>query len=219
MSPLTKTKAKASASKADSERLVRFAKALRQAMIVNEISERRMAAMLGITSGTTQKYFRGEVDPLKVGTGVNRGLARLLGVSLDQLVDYYETGTYAKELEAGLSFERVVSWMQSSDGAEHIGSILEAAAKVCQRGALTSLPPDPPAPELKPFTWPLEELKSAGVSEALQERMGLTAEALRGLVEDGEFDEELVEAFSVATNLEAAEVRKAFKGRVPIPQE
>jgi transcriptional regulator with XRE-family HTH domain len=219
MSPLTKTKAKASASKADSERLVRFAKALRQAMIVNEISERRMAAMLGITSGTTQKYFRGEVDPLKVGTGVNRGLARLLGVSLDQLVDYYETGTYAKELEAGLSFEKVVSWMQTSDGAEHIGSILEAAAKVCQRGAVASLPPDLPAPELKPFTWPLEELKSAGVSEALQERMGLTSDALRALVEDGEFDEELVEAFSVATNLEVAEVRKAFKGRVPIPQE
>jgi|LakMenEpi03Aug12_release.lakeMendotaPanAssembly.Ray.scaffolds.fasta_scaffold262821_2 transcriptional regulator with XRE-family HTH domain len=219
MSPLTKTKAKVSASEADSERLVRFAKALRQAMIVNEISERRMAAMLGITSGTTQKYFRGEVDPLKVGTGVNRGLARLLGVSLDQLVDYYETGSYAKEMDAGLSFEKVASWMQSSDGIEHIGSILQAAAKVCQRGAVADLSAAAPAAPLKPFTWPLEELKSAGVSEALQERMGLTVEALRALVEDGQFDEELVEAFSVATNLDPKEVHKAFKGRKAIPQE
>jgi transcriptional regulator with XRE-family HTH domain len=219
MSPLTKTKAKVSASEADSERLVRFAKALRQAMIVNEISERRMAAMLGITSGTTQKYFRGEVDPLKVGTGVNRGLARLLGVSLDQLVDYYETGSYAKEMDAGLSFEKVASWMQSSDGIEHIGSILQAAAKVCQRGAVADLSAAAPAAPLKPFTWPLEDLKSAGVSEALQERMGLTVEALRALVEDGQFDEELVEAFSVATNLDPKEVHKAFKGRKAIPQE
>jgi hypothetical protein len=150
---------------------------------------------------------------------VNRGLARLLGVSLDQLVDYYETGSYAKEMDAGLSFEKVASWMQSSDGIEHIGSILQAAAKVCQRGAVADLSAAAPAAPLKPFTWPLEELKSAGVSEALQERMGLTVEALRALVEDGQFDEELVEAFSVATNLDPKEVHKAFKGRKAIPQE
>jgi transcriptional regulator with XRE-family HTH domain len=219
MASLTKTKARATAPKADSQRLARFAKALRQAMIVNEISERRMATMLGITSGTTQKYFRGEVDPLKVGTGVNRGLARLLGVSLDQLVDYYETGSYAKELDAGLSFEKVVSWMQSSDGVEHIGSILQAAAKVCQRGVMADLSAAAPVAPPQPFTWPLEELKSAGVSPALQERMGLTEEAMRGLTEDGEFDDALVEAFSVATNLDPVEVRKAFAGRVPIPQD
>lgn len=219
MSPLMKAKARASAPKADSLRLERFAKALRQAMIVNRVSERRMAAMLGITSGTTQKYFRGEVDPLKVGTGVNRGLARLLGVSLDQLVDYYETGNYVEELEPALSFEQVVHWMQSSEGAEHIGSILQAAVTVCQRGALPAPAASAAAAKPKPFTWPLEELKSAGVSAALQERMGLTEAALQGLVEDGVFDDALVEAFSVATNLDPLEVRKAFEKRLPIPQE
>jgi transcriptional regulator with XRE-family HTH domain len=218
MSPLTRTKAKAVAPKADAQRLIRFAKALRQAMIINGVSERRMATMLGITSGTTQKYFRGEVDPLKVGTGVNRELARLLGVTLDQLVDFYQGGDYNREVAAGVTFEEVVSWMQTKDGAEHIGNLLEVAAKVCQRGAVAPLAADQALDSKpEPFTWPLEELKSAGVSRALQERMGLTEEALRLLVEEGQFDEALVEAFSVATNLDPAEVHKAFSKRIPIP--
>lgn len=198
-------------------RLARFSKALRQAMVVNQISERKMASLLGITSGTTQKYFRGEVDPLKVGTGVNRGLARLLGVTLDQLCDFYENGSYSKELAAGVNFEDVVSWMQSPAGAEHIGSILETAARVCRQGPIMLLQPETPEGP-SPFTWPLEELEAAGVSAALRERMGLTAEALDGLVVRGEFDDDLVEAFSVATNLDPVEVRKAFTNRLAIPQ-
>jgi hypothetical protein len=186
-------------------------------MVVNKISERRMATALGITSGTTQKYFRGEVDPFKVGTGVNRGLARLLGVSLDQLCDFYETGSYSKELTGGVGFDDVVTWMQSPAGAEHIGRILETAAAVCQRGIGDVLPTGGKPEQLEPFTWPLEELQSAGISPALQERMGLTDEVLRALVEQGVFDDGLVEAFSVATNLDPVEVRKAFKSRQPIP--
>jgi len=219
MSSLTQPRTKPSVSGADAQRLKRFAKALRQAMIVNKISERRMAAALGITSGTTQKYFRGEVDPFKVGTGVNRGLSRLLGVSLDQLCDFYETGNYSKELSGGVGFDDVVAWMQSPAGAEHIGRILETAAAVCQRGVGDVLPTGGEPKQLEPFTWPLEELQSAGISQALQERMGLTEEVLRVLVEEGVFDSTLVEAFSVATNLDPVEVRKAFKCRCPIPSE
>jgi hypothetical protein len=154
-----------------------------------------------------------------VGTGVNRALARLLGVSLDQLCDFYETGNYSKELTSGVDFDDVVTWMQSPAGAEHIGRILETAAAVCQRGVGDVLPTGSQPEKLKPFTWPLEELQSAGVSQALQERMGLTEEAMRLLVEEGEFDDSLVEAFSVATNLDPVEVRKAFKSRRPIPLE
>lgn len=222
MSPITQARAKSTASRSDRQRLDRFAKALRQAMVVNQISERKMATLLGITSGTTQKYFRGEVDPWKVGTGVNRGLARLLGVSLDQLCDFYETGEYAPEVAAGVGFEELVAWMQTEAGAEHIGQILETAAKVCREGPLVRLPAEgcgAEPPRRERFTWPLEELEAAGVSAALRERMGLTADALEALVEDGEFDESLVEAFSVATNLDIEEVRKAFEKRLPIPPE
>jgi transcriptional regulator with XRE-family HTH domain len=219
MSPATRLssgpKAAAAGVPAGDQRLARFSKALRQAMVVNQISERKMASLLGITSGTTQKYFRGEVDPFKVGTGVNRGLARLLGVSLDQLCDFYECGQYARELAADVGFEEVVAWMQTKAGAEHIGQILETAARVCRQGPMELA--DQKGEGRKPFTWPLEELESAGVSTALRERMGLTIESLQGLVEEGAFNEELVEAFSVATNLDPKEVEKAFRNRLPIP--
>jgi transcriptional regulator with XRE-family HTH domain len=219
MTSTLKPKVRPAAPRAGDDRLTRFAQALRQAMVVNQISERKMASLLGITSGTTQKYFRGEVDPLKVGTAVNRGLAKLLGVTTDQLCDFYETGDYSKEVVTDVSFEDVVAWMQSEAGAEHICEVLETAAHVCRLGPHGGLGVPRGGPKLGAFTWPLEELKSAGVSAALQERMGLTEEALDGLVNEGRFDEALVEAFSVATNLDPVEVRKAFKKRVPIPSE
>jgi transcriptional regulator with XRE-family HTH domain len=219
MSPLIKTRVGEADTQADERRLERFAKALRQAMVVNSVSERKMASLLGITSGTTQKYFRGEVDPMKVGTGVNWGLAQLLGVTLDQLVDFYLTGSYSKEITADVSFKDVVSWMETEAGAEHLGQVLEAAARVYQRVPAMPVLSDGPPKKQKPFLWPVEELKSAGVSLALQERMGLTEEVMQRLVEEGEFDEGLVEAFSVATNLDPKEVRKAFELRMPIPGE
>lgn len=218
MAQLTKAVSRAVTVTDEAQQLVRFSRALRQAMVVNGISERKMAALLGVTSGTTQKYFRGEVNPFKVGTAVNRGLARMLGVSLDQLCDFYETGSYSKELAGGVRFEDVVTWMQSEAGAEHIGSILETAARVCRNGP-QPLAATPVLQEPEPFTWPLEELKNAGLSPALQERMGLTKDALDELVTRGGFDDALVEAFSVATNLDPAEVRKAFRKRMPIPPE
>jgi transcriptional regulator with XRE-family HTH domain len=216
MAEATRPDTSAVGAQASKRRLARFSKALRQAMVVNQISERKMALMLGITSGTTQKYFRGEVDPFKVGTGVNRGLAHLLGVTLDQLCDFYESGSYSKEVTAGISFEDVVSWMQSPAGADHIGPILETAARVCQQGPIAPLQQERLV-QLAPFTWPMEELEAAGVSTALRERMGLTADALQALVEEGIFDDDLVEAFSVATNLDPVEVRKAFTNRLAIP--
>lgn len=219
MAQLTKTAPRVSATSDEAQQLVRFSRALRQAMVVNRISERKMATLLGVTSGTTQKYFRGEVNPFKVGTGVSRALARMLGVSLDQLCDFYETGSYSREVTGGVRFEDVVAWMQSEAGAEHIGSILETAARVCRHGPQSLGPQAPEPKELEPFTWPLEELKNAGVSPALQERMGLTRDAMDALVNGGVFDDALVEAFSVATNLDPAEVKKAFKRRIPIPPE
>jgi DNA-binding Xre family transcriptional regulator len=186
----------------------RFVEALRKAMIRNRCSERRLAADLGITIGTTQKYLRRQIHPLKVGTGINSKLASLLGITLDDLVRYYETG----EERSGVSFEQVLSWVNSEAGVEHLGSMLSALAGV---GGSCGKTAEPEA--VQPFTWPLEELDQAGVSKALRERMGLTEEALDALVNRGEFDDELVEAFAVATNLDELEVRKAFEKRVPIP--
>jgi transcriptional regulator with XRE-family HTH domain len=189
----------------------RFTQALRQAMAKHRWSERRLASELGITIGTTQKYFRYQVNPFKVGTGINRQLARLLGITLDSLVQFYETGEYTSDL----SFEDVVSWVSSNAGLEHLGPMLDAMSSAGQRiGLDASCPAKTSKPE--PYTWPRRELQDAGISDALRQRMGLTDEALDRLEKDGVFDDALVEAFAVATNYEEEAVRDAFASRTPV---
>ena len=173
-------------------------------------SERRLATELGITIGTTQKYFRSMVHPLRVSTGVSKRLSVLLGITLDALVTFYETGTY----QSDISFEEVVSWVRSTAGAEHISGMLEAMTAASQRcpiaGAL------PLAGRRAPYTWPREELEAAEVPEWLQEKMGLTAQVLDALENEGVFSDELVAAFAVATNFEEDAVREAFSNREPV---
>lgn len=178
-------------------------------MIQNQCSERKLAADLGITIGTTQKYFRGLVHPLKVATGINYRLACLLNTSLDELVNYYQSGEHGSEI----SFDQVIAWLRSKAGAEHLAPVLLAASSAVQNKQLA---PAADPPKLERFEWPLEELEDAKVSPALRRRMGLSDEALEALIADGVFDDELVEAFSVATNLDEAAVRHAFETRQPV---
>lgn len=195
----------------DQEVIERFGMALRQAMVANGMSERRMAAALGITIGTTQKYFRGVVHPMKVATGINQKLAALLGITLDALLCFYETGKY----ENPVSFPEVVGWVRSQAGIEHLTPILEAMSQASRR-----LEPGSSALEqtLPRYNWPMQELTAAGVSAALRERMGLTEEVMERLAVDGKYDEELVEAFSVATGLQEEDVRRAFEARKPVDE-
>lgn len=198
---------KTAALDGESQATKHFAEALRRAMVRHRCSERKLAAEMGVTIGTTQKYFRGMVHPLRVATGINSKLASLLGVTLDDLVRFYETGTMSSTVE----LPQVLSWLQSSASVEHMSSILRAMADVGGSCAQAK------AKELKPYTWPLEELDAAQVSPSLRQRMGLTEAALDALVHRGEFDDELVEAFAVATGLDENEVRVAFEKRLPIP--
>lgn len=179
-------------------------------MIRHGFSERRLAAELGITIGTTQKYFRHRIHPLKVGTNINRELARLLGITLDGLVSFYETG----EFRNAVTFGEVSAWLRSEAGIEHLAPMLEAMSELGRRTegvghvCLKTMPVR--------YEWPAEELAAAKVSPALRQRMGLTDEALEKLATTGEFDEALVEAFSVAVNLEEDAVREAFRTRTAV---
>jgi hypothetical protein len=195
---------------ASAPEIQRFAEALRRAMVMNSCSERKLASELGVTIGTTQKYFRGLIHPLKVGTGINFRLAGMLNTTLDDLVRYYESGEHT----SGVSFEQVLSWLRSSAGAQHLAPVLAAASEAAKHGVTAC-----PEARLERFEWPLEELEAAKVSPALRERMGLSEEALTRLVEEGEYDEDLVEAFAVATGLSEKAVREAFSKRQPIPLE
>lgn len=191
----------------------RLAAALRQAMVQHGFSERKLATALGITIGTTQKYFRGRVEPMRVSTGISRELARLLGVTLDALVHFYETGEWSSKV----TFEEVVSWLRSEAGVEHMAPILRAMGDASSKASCPECQPwVGAAPAAEPYTWPIEELQRAGVSDRIRERMGLTDDVLKALAERGEFTDEAVEAFSILADWEEDAVREAFSRRGPV---
>ena len=66
------------------------------------------------------------------------------------------------------------------------------------------------------YLWPLQELKSAEVSDKMRNKLGLTDDALWTLAKDGTFDDDLVEAFSLACDYEEDAVREAFTKKAAI---
>ena len=190
------------------EQTQRFVKAIRTALVGPPgYSQRELSAAIGVTCGSLSKYLRSEVAPGKVGFDVQVKLAAALGHSIESLNHYYETG----EWESELTLEDVTGWLQSSAGAEDLPAVMQSLTIASTRiaGVDASAAPEKP----KPYTWPMTALQEAGLTDALRERMGLGNDRLKALAKDGEFDDELVEAFSVATNLDEAAVREAFEKR------
>lgn len=191
----------------------RLVTAMRQAMAQRGLSERALAREMGITLGTTQKYFTYQVLPGRMSTEVTARLAALLGVTVDALLRFFETGDYG----SSIGWREVESWLRSSASSEHLAKMFEALTAAAQSGRLggAPVPEGEPAPP-PPYEWPILALAEAGISDALRERMGLSDDRLRALAVEGVFDDELVEAFSVATNIEADAVRDAFMQRQPV---
>jgi transcriptional regulator with XRE-family HTH domain len=179
-----------------------------QALTLNNYSQRELSERIGITIGTMTKYLKQVVPPLKVGLGIQRLLAKELGVTLDALVAYYETGEYL----TGVSLSDVESWIRSSAGQQDLPALMksmhEAALKVA---GVSEAPPD-----VSPYTWPIEALKEAGVSDVMRERLGLTLPALNLLATEGVYDDEMVEAFSLVTGYASDAVRRAFENRATV---
>lgn len=192
----------------------RFVKAINQAMVVNGLSQRGLCERLGIQVGTLTKYLRGEVAPMKVGVGIQAALAGVLGVTVDALLGYYRNEEYL----TAVSLEQVESWIRSDAGQEDLPALMASLQAAGQRwisGEAVEKQQEA-ADVLQPWEWPLRELEDAQVSEKFRERLGLTAERMTALVERGEYDEDLIEAFSVACNYELDAVREAFEKRQPI---
>lgn len=200
-----------------SARIERFIAALGQAMVVNKFSQRALASYCGVTIGAITKYLRGEVEPENTSFGVQRHLARALGVTVDSLWSYYETGEYS----SGVTVKDIESWLRSEAGQEDLPVLMDSLQEAGTRwlkqkgkgGQCHEASPE--VVESVRYQWPREELEAAEVSERMLQRLGLTEEVLDAL-ERGEFDEEVVEAFSVACNYEEDAVREAFKERRPI---
>lgn len=199
------------------EQIGRFIKALNHAMVLNGVSQRALCQMIGIKVGTLTKYLRGEVAPMKVGVGIQAALAEALGVTPQALLSYYRDGEYLTDV----TLEQVESWIRSDAGQSDFPVLmasLQAAGQRWMAAAEQGCSAGAPAAEepLKPWTWPQEELEQSGVSERFRERLGLTEERMAALVERGEYDEDLIEGFSVACNYEYEAVREAFKTRQAI---
>lgn len=185
-----------------------FRRALMQALALNNYSQRELSERIGITIGTMTKYLKQVVPPFKVGLGIQRLLAKELGVTLDALVAYYETGEYL----TGVSLTDVESWIRSSAGQQDLPSLMKSMHEAALRAAGSEAAPA----EIPPYTWPIEALKAADVSDAMCERLGLTLSNLNLLAKEGVYDDEMVEAFALVTGLASDAVRRAFDTRSPV---
>ena len=185
----------------------RFIRVLNQAQVANHFTQRQLCAQLGITIGTMTKYLRGAVNPDRVATEIQAALAKQVGVTLDSLLAYYETGEY----RSTLTMDDIISFINSEVGQAEMPKLLAAMSNA----AVKLSESEPRQPEEKPrYTWPAQALSEKGVSTTMLERLGLTAETLDELAE-GRFNEEVVEAFAMAMQLPVASVVEAFENRVP----
>ena len=190
----------------------RFVKAIRTALIGPPgFTQRELCKELGVTIGSLSKYLRGEVHPSKVGFAVQAHLARVLGHDIDALAKYYETGMWESEL----SIDDITGWLANTAAAEDLPAVMQSVAVMSARVTAGGVTAEITLKK-EAYTWPMEALQEAGITYKLREKMGLGNEVLRALTAEGEFDDELVEAFSVATNLEEGAVREAFEKRQPV---
>ena len=200
----------------------RLALSVRQAMVANDLSTRQMGKALGISEGTINKYLRihdrDGVSPYRVGFGIMRHLAKALGVTMEQLDRFYESGEFEDGIGA-VALTDVDQWIRNRAVAGDLPALMASMQAATER--ISSPPPaapvveEPPAPE--PWTWPLEILQEAAVSERMRERMGLSDEVLDALVTEGQYNDDVVEALSILANVDEETVRKACELRKAPP--
>lgn len=189
----------------------RFCKAIRTALIgPPELSQRDLCKKLGISIGSMSKYLRGEVHPSNVGFEIQYNLAKSLGHTLDTLHRYYVTGEWTAEL----SMQDVVSWIRSDAGQEDLPAILESMQAMALRTSGNESHSQ--SEKQEDYIWPLQALKQAEVKDKMRQKLGLTDERLWALAKDGVFDDDLVDAFSLACDYDEGAVREAFQSRQPI---
>lgn len=197
-------------TEAERERIQRFISALNQALVVNGFSQRKLAAEMGVESGTFTKYMKGLVDPIRVGAGIQAALAKTLGVTVDSLLAYYDSGHYLNQLNA----EAVESWIRSEAGQEDLPELLQALMEAGDRWL--KKPKKQPAAAIAPFSWPREEIEALGLPEPALEKLGIRMDAIERLGSEGTVDEALVEGFALLLHVDARAVRQAFEKRRPL---
>lgn len=189
------------------EQIERFIKALNHVMVASRVSQRGLAEILGVSVGTITKYLRGTVPPLNVCLEIQWKLSRALGVTLDALVSFYETGEYL----TAITLEDVASWIRSDAGQESWPALMACLSDAAQRLAPAAHCAEVVEEVRVIWDWPVLEVLEAGLTPRMRERLTLTDDRLQALAERGEFDDELVEGFAVACNYQVDAVRAAFE--------
>lgn len=69
-------------------------------LAIRHWSQRRLATELNVSPGTLSAYFAGKVDPLNGRLVIHQRLARLIGVSVEELIAFYETGSWSQRESA-----------------------------------------------------------------------------------------------------------------------
>jgi transcriptional regulator with XRE-family HTH domain len=187
----------------------RFIKAISQALISNGFSQRDLCERLGISVGTLTKYLRGAVAPMRVGLGIQKGLADQLGVTIDALVAYYVEGAYA----TAVTLDDVASWIRSDAGQTDLPQIMASLQEAGQRwiGSSSAKPADR-------YDWPKQELDRLKIPAAVRERLGLTDRALETLATGGGHSEDMAEGFAALIGVSTERAKKAFEAREIIPE-
>ena len=188
----------------------RFIQAIGHALVSGGLSQRELCNRLNISVGTMTKYLRGSVAPLKVGTGIQSSLAGELGVTLDALVAFYQTGQYA----TSVSLDAVASWIRSDAGQRDLPEIMASLQEAGSRwlGAPVA------AASLPRYDWPKEELERLRIPMSVRERLGLTDEALEKLSVCGTYEDAMVEGFAALIGVSEDRARQAFEQREAIPE-
>ena len=207
-------------SSEDRSHCERLALSIRQAMVINGWSTRQIAKALAISEGTINKYLRIHdregISPYRVGFGIIRHLAPALGVTMEQLDRFYASGEF--EDGAGvIALDDVDHWIRNRAGARDLPALMASMQVAAERlsGEPLLLPAvEEPEPEvLAPWTWPIEALDEAAVPQKFRDRMGLDAETLDGLVTEGRYNDDVVEALSILLNIDQEEIARACQER------
>lgn len=219
MSPVVERWSSAPRDSADDQTHCRnFMQALRKAMIVRGWGVRELSKAIGVEMGTMTKYLKCRVSPYRIGFGIARNLAAELGVTMESLDLYFQTGDFGNGESIPVNLDQVETWIRTRAGASDLLAITEAhhvlLRKVMATDAQSSAIEAKPEPE--PYTWPREALAATGTPQVALDVMGLSDPVLDALEQRGEYDDQVVRLFAGLLKQSEEVIRTAFEARMPL---
>lgn len=194
-----------------------FMQALRKAMIVRGWGVRELSKAIGVEMGTMTKYLKCRVSPYRVGWGIMRNLAAELGVTMEALDLYMQSGDFGNGESIPVNLDQVETWIRTRAGQGDLLALTaahnELVMKLMNSGAQ---PAEAEAKPPAPYTWPREALEATGTPQVALDVMGLSEPVLDALEQRGEYDDQVVRLFAGLLKQSEDTIRTAFEARMPV---